>query len=99
MPGSDLLSRVLRRSTIGAEAFNGRVRNGIGFGHFAIATRQAKSTKCKLDLMFLHMAIEPLQSILLKILVQVKALTRIHLPTASGGISHGQCHGTWMNAH
>ena len=29
-PGSDLLSRVLRRSIIGAEEFNGRVRNGIG---------------------------------------------------------------------
>lgn len=30
-PGSDLLSHVLRRSIIGAEEFNGRVRNGIGF--------------------------------------------------------------------
>ena len=30
-PGDDLLSRVLRHSTIGAEAFNGRVRDGIGF--------------------------------------------------------------------
>ena len=29
--GNDLLSRVLRHSTIGAEAFNGRVRDGIGF--------------------------------------------------------------------
>ncbi len=29
-PGSDLLSRVLRQSTIGAGAFHGRVRNGIG---------------------------------------------------------------------
>ncbi len=29
-PGGDLLSRVLRRSTIGAEAFDGRVRDGIG---------------------------------------------------------------------
>src|ERR671912_1753318 len=30
--GDDLLSRVLRHSTMGAEAFNGRVRDGIGFG-------------------------------------------------------------------
>ena len=30
-PGDDLLSRVLRHSTIGAEVFNGRVRDGIGF--------------------------------------------------------------------
>ena len=29
--GDDLLSRVLRHSTMGAEAFNGRVRDGIGF--------------------------------------------------------------------
>jgi hypothetical protein len=29
-PGGDLLSRALRRSTIGAEGFHGRVRNGIG---------------------------------------------------------------------
>ena len=41
-PGSDLLSQVLRHSTIGAEAFNDRVRDGIGFGHLAIATRPAK---------------------------------------------------------
>ena len=41
-PGSDLLSRVLRHSTIGAEAFNFRVRDGIGSGHLAIATRPAK---------------------------------------------------------
>src|SRR5439155_11364043 len=41
-PGSDLLFRVLRRSTIGAEAFNDRVRDGIGFRHLAIATRPAK---------------------------------------------------------
>jgi hypothetical protein len=37
-PGGDLLSRVLRRSTIGAEGFHGRVRDGIGcwaprYGH------------------------------------------------------------------
>ena len=30
-PGGDLLSRVLRRSTIGAEGFHGRVRDGIGW--------------------------------------------------------------------
>lgn len=42
-PGNDLLSRVLRQSTIGAEAFNGRVRNGFGCFHFAIATRSAKT--------------------------------------------------------
>ena len=35
-PGDDLLSHALRRSTIGAEGFHGRVRDGIG----CIAPRQ-----------------------------------------------------------
>ena len=42
-PGSDLLSRVLRRSTISAGAFHGRVRNGIGCSRSAITTRSAKT--------------------------------------------------------
>ena len=41
-PGSDLLSQALRLSTIGAEEFNGRVRDGIGFRLPATATRSAK---------------------------------------------------------
>lgn len=41
-PGSDLLSRVLRRSTIGAGAFHGRVRNGNGCGRPAMTTRSFK---------------------------------------------------------
>ena len=43
-PGGDLLSQVLRHSTIGAEEFNGRVRDGIGFGLLARATRPAKNS-------------------------------------------------------
>ena len=43
-PGSDLLSRVLRRSTISAGAFHGRVRNGNGCSRPAITTRSAKRT-------------------------------------------------------
>ena len=43
-PGSDLLSRVLRRSTISAGAFHGRVRNGIGCSRSAITTRSTKRT-------------------------------------------------------
>jgi hypothetical protein len=42
-PGSDLLFRVLGRSTIGAGAIYGRVRDGIGYGHSAKATRPAKN--------------------------------------------------------
>jgi hypothetical protein len=41
-PGSDLLFRVLRLSTIGAGEFNGRVRDGIGFLLPARTTRPAK---------------------------------------------------------
>ena len=41
-PGDDLLSQVLRHSTIGAKAFDGRVRDGIGSDHLAKATRPAK---------------------------------------------------------
>ena len=41
-PGSDLLSHTLRCSTIGAGEFHGRVRDGIGWGLPAEATRPAK---------------------------------------------------------
>ena len=41
-PGGDLLSRVLGRSTIGAEGFHGRVRDGIGWGTLAMATRPSQ---------------------------------------------------------
>ena len=37
--GSDLLSHTLRCSTISAEGFNGRVRNGIGCWPLAITTK------------------------------------------------------------
>ena len=41
-PGDDLLSRDLRRSTIGPGRLNDRVRNGIGWGPSGIATRSIK---------------------------------------------------------
>ena len=37
-PGSDLLSRALRQSTIGAAGFHDRVRNGVGWDTCAITT-------------------------------------------------------------
>ena len=40
--GGDLLSRALRRSTIGPGGLNDRVRNGIGWGTPGKATRSAK---------------------------------------------------------
>lgn len=41
--GGDLLSHVLRRSTIGATALNGRVRDGTGCFARAMATRPGKN--------------------------------------------------------
>jgi hypothetical protein len=43
-PGGDLLSHALRRSTIGAEGFHGRVRDGIGCGPLAMTTRPGERT-------------------------------------------------------
>ena len=40
--GGDLLSHVLRRSTIGATALNGRVRDGIGCFARAMTTKPKK---------------------------------------------------------
>ena len=45
--GGDLLSHVLRRSTISATALNGRVRNGIGCFARAMATRPRKEHRSK----------------------------------------------------
>ena len=44
-PGGVLLSHALRRSTIGAEGFHGRVRDGIGCFALAMATRSSKRMK------------------------------------------------------
>src|SRR5579859_2733696 len=46
-PGSDLLSQGLSHSTIGAEEFNGRVRDGIGFRLLARTTRPAKDKEIR----------------------------------------------------
>ena len=54
-PGGDLLSQVLRHSTIGAGAFDGRVRDGIGSGRSARATRPAKNGEAKLGFLYLSL--------------------------------------------
>ena len=51
-PGGDLLSRVLGRSTIGAEGFHVRVRDGIGclaprYGHQVIRDRMTED-RCRM---------------------------------------------------
>ena len=44
-PGNDLLFHALRQSTIGANSFHGRVRNGIGCLSVATVTRKLISKK------------------------------------------------------
>ena len=46
--GGDLLSHVLRRSTIGVTALNGRVRDGIGCLAVAMTTKPRKKQKHQL---------------------------------------------------
>ena len=46
-PGSDLLSRALRQSTISANSFHGRVRNGVGWDTVAITTKSSGHVKKK----------------------------------------------------
>ena len=48
----DLLSHVLRRSTIGAAALNGRVRNGAGCFARAMTTKPGKTHACILVQVF-----------------------------------------------
>ena len=45
-PGGDLLSRALRRSTMGAAGFHGRVRNGIGWDTRAIGHQVDEPAPC-----------------------------------------------------
>ena len=49
-PGGDLLSRALRRSTIGSGDLNDRVRNGIGWGISDITTRSTGQIKMREDI-------------------------------------------------
>ena len=48
-PGSDLLFHALRRSTIGAKGFHGRVRDGIGCRPLAITTRSSKTASERMN--------------------------------------------------
>ena len=50
--GGDLLSHVLRRSTIGAESFHGRVRDGIGCWPLAMTTKSTRRIQQVCDVEF-----------------------------------------------
>jgi hypothetical protein len=59
MPGDDLLFQRLSVSTIGAARFHGRVRDGIGWGTGAMATRQwgRRGSRESIDALFRKMCV------------------------------------------
>ena len=56
IPGNDLLFHALRQSTIGANSFHGRVRDGIGCLSVAIVTRKLVSNKTYLCTLYCNQA-------------------------------------------
>ncbi len=70
--GGDLLSHVLRRSTIGVTTLNCRVRDGIGCLAIAIATKPEKKQNHRLltQLSFVYLAFDPV----LLLLDQIKPI-------------------------
>ena len=81
-PGGDLLSHVLRRSTIGAESFHGRVRDGIGCLPLAMTTR---SSQCR----FMQFHIVRSYERRMHEITDVLRVPRHALDQASGAISTG----------
>ena len=89
-PGSDLLSRVLRRSTIGAGAFHGRVRNGIGYGPLARTTRPAKHKSKKREVIWRWTLINESDQANRAISTsQLNALLRLHIWPINVVVFHG----------
>lgn len=101
-PGSDLLSRVLRRSTIGAGAFHGRVRNGNGCGRPAMTTRSAKgnvfeklerieplflNTSLIIELMSMNNGNDEVDRAISK--AKLHALPHVHTPPINVVVFHG----------
>ena len=62
-PGSDLLFHALRRSTIGAKGFHGRVRDGIGCRPLAITTRSSKTVTKYFSTLLLRQSTKSFSSI------------------------------------
>jgi hypothetical protein len=98
-PGSDLLSHTLRCSTIGANGFHGRVRDGFGWFTVAITTRPSGHTKTRSeDIPFAHqrviynrfdtcLCIRPIKPI-----EQLVPVSFIHYCTSTSGLS------TWWSS-
>ena len=91
-PGSDLLSRVLRQSTIGAGTFHGRVRNGIGCSRSAITTRSAKGTETNKKLVFRALSRWILRMRTIKSIELLVPVSCMHYCTSTSGLS------TWWSS-
>ena len=92
-PGSDLLSQGLSHSTIGAEEFNGRVRDGIGFMLLARTTRPAKDKDTKQAVN--HHAHEALWTLKMRAIKPIERLVPVsymHYCTSTPGLS------TWSSS-
>ena len=76
-PGNDLLSRVLRHSTISAEEFNGRVRDGIGFWLLAQATGPAKDIGKHIGLCAVFAVIECLRTLIMRTIKPIEQLVPV----------------------
>jgi hypothetical protein len=85
-PGSDLLSQGLSHSTIGAEEFNGRVRDGIGFKLLARTTRPAKDKDTK-QAVFAHKALWTLKMRAIKPIERLVPVSYMRCRTSTPGLS------------
>src|SRR5580658_7572938 len=86
-PGSDLLSQGLSHSTIGAEEFNGRVRDGIGFKLLARTTRPAKDKETKQAEVFAHKALWTLKMRAIKPIERLVPVSYMRCRTSTPGLS------------
>src|SRR5215213_7132007 len=98
-PGSDLLSQGLSHSTIGAEEFNGRVRDGIGFMLLARTTRPAKDKDTKqadaisvMAVVHAHEALWTLKMRAIKPIERLVPVSYMHYCTSTPGLS------TWWSS-
>ena len=91
-PGSDLLSQGLSHSTIGAEEFNGRVRDGIGFKLLARTTRPAKDKDTKQAVFQARDALWTLKMRAIKPVERLVPVSYMHYCTSTPGLS------TWSSS-
>ena len=102
-PGDDLLSRVLRQSTIGAEAFDGRVRDGIGSDRLAEGHQAGEERWLKQNWIFVLMSSsrfgdESDQAERAISTGQLHALLRVHIRPIDVVVFHGSSGRTGFEA-